>query len=308
MKIIVTGASGFVGSYFHDLYGMRGDRVIGTSHKKLSTLAQIDLTQGNVVERLVKLEKPDLIVHCAAMPNVDACEEDPVASYGANVIATQNLAKACSDVGSRLVFLSSDYVFNGRDRPEKGYSEEDAPDPLNIYGKHKLEAEGAVLANPRNLVIRTTIVYGWDRGIPRNFFHTLVNDLQQKRQRKIPSDQYGSPTYVRDLVAMTDELARQNCSGIYNVAGPKIMNRYQFAMSIAWVFNSGDYSLLEAVMTNPELDPELSSHPELGKRILKQKAQRGLHLGLDVAKASGITLHRPLAPLEALVKLKKEGR
>lgn len=293
MKTIVTGASGFVGSYFHDLYGRRGDRVIGTTHsKKIPGLVQIDLTQGTQVERLLKLERPDVVVHCAAMPNVDACQENPVDSYGANVIATQNLARVCSDMGSKLVFISSDYVFNGRDRPSKGYTENSVPDPVNVYGEHKLEAEQVVFANPTNLVLRVTVVYGWEKGMPKNFFHTLVENLRRGEKRRVPLDQEGTPIYVRDLVAIADELIRQKASGIYNVAGPKIMSRYNFALAIAWTFNSGDYSLIESVFTDR----------------MEQKAPRGLKLGLDISKTSGITLHRPLAPLEALVKLKKEER
>lgn len=308
MKTIITGASGFAGSYFNDFYKQKGDRTIGTTHsKKLPGLMQIDLTQDNLVNKLLMLERPNVVIHCAAMANVDYCEENPIDSYRANVIATKNLVSACERVGSKLVFLSSDYVFNGRDRPDKGYSEIDAPDPINIYGQHKLEAEKLVLENPNNLVARTTVVYGWEKGVPKNFFHTLVNGIRSKRERLVPVDQEGSPTYVVDLVKIIDELIQQGKSGIYHVSGPKIVSRYQFAMNIAWMFGAGDYELLKTAYSgNSNALP--NNGPMKGINILNQKAPRGLKLGMDISKITKTVQHQPLSPLEALMKLKKEGR
>ncbi|MFX1503954.1 MAG: SDR family oxidoreductase, partial [Promethearchaeota archaeon] len=135
--------------------------------------------------------------------------------------------------GSKLVFFSSDYVFDGNSGP---YLESDEPNPINKYGEVKLLCEGFVKEIDDYLIIRTAVVYGFEKD-SKNYFMTFSSDLMNNKKKKVPNDQFSTPTFVNDLASITIELVNKNKNGIYNVTGPDYCSRSAFALKIADKFD-----------------------------------------------------------------------
>lgn len=284
MRVLIVGASGFVGSA---LYALFGSEAVGTycTHP-VPGLRQLDVRDAGAVKRAVADVAPHLILHPAAQPHVDWCEDHVAESFEINVVGAGNVAGAARVVGARYVFLSTDYVFNGAAGP---YREDAIPDPLNVYGCHKLQAERRIAGCADNCVIvRTCGVYGFDRH-GRNFVMGLLARGRRGEPMYLPSDQWGTPTYVVDLAEAVRELALSTCRGIYHVVGPEFVDRVSFAGVACAVFG---------------LDPSFlrpRSTAELG-----QGAVRPLRGGLNAAKAYALLAMRLRAPWQGLELMKRQ--
>ncbi len=231
-----------VGGQLLQLGQQRGFTVAGTySSFAVPGLHPLDASDDAAVQHLVSRLEPRTIFLPAAFTNVDACERDPSLSQRVNVTAIENVARACQRGNAKLVSFSSDYVFDGRHGP---YSEDAVPNPVNVYGQHKLEAERIALSVGA-LVLRTNGVYGAEvQG--KNFVLRLVQGLRAGQTWRIPVDQFGNPTLADDLArAAWDGLA---LSGVYHAAGSHFCHRHAFALEIARVFNLNP-AQLEAVDT-----------------------------------------------------------
>lgn len=279
-KSMVIGASGLIGSW---LMNELGDCATGTSHSQtLPGLQKLDIRDGRAVEELLRRFEPETIYCPAARPAVDWCEEHPQESYETNVHGIENVARAAARAGTRLVFFSSDYVFDGCNGP---YSEQDEPSPICVYGRQKVQAEQIVreLLPDEHIIIRTTVVYGWEKA-GKNFVFRLVQSLRQGKRLRVPADQVGSPTYAVNLARTVIELAHRKLVGTWNVCGPACMDRYEFSMLAAEVFGL-DGDLIQPVTTAE----------------LHQTASRPLRAGMKVDKIKsvpGTTLVEPKAGLE----------
>lgn len=285
---LVIGASGLVGSNLYRVLNERGAAVRGTylSHPSPG-LEPLDLTDESAVERLLADARPSVVYLPAANPFVDWIEENPEASRRINVDAPKRLVDRLRGSAARLVYYSTDYVFDGTAGP---YSEEDAPNPLSEYGRQKLEVEEYVRgALPDALVLRVAVVYGWERN-PKNFAHRLVNNLRAgNTQMRLPSDQYGNPSYAPNLAAASVELAESGAGGLFHLCGEAVANRYEFAAAVADTFGL----------------PKDGMEPVTTDR-LSQKAKRPLNAGMVVGKAQS-RLRTPLLGYPAALKLMKEG-
>lgn len=186
--------------------------------------------------------KPDVIVHCGALTHVDYCETHPDESYTQTVQSTKNLIQIAKDCGARLVYLSTDYVFDGTDGPYL----EDAPlKPLSVYGEHKLEAEQAVLRDaPRPLVLRVTNVYG-DEARGKNFIARIIQQAKDgaKLTLKLPYDQYANPTNASDIAGAMFLLLHDGHEGVYHIGGTDYMNRVSLALRVLKYFPNAQYEL-----------------------------------------------------------------
>jgi dTDP-4-dehydrorhamnose reductase len=287
MKALVVGASGLVGEHLCQVLCERGHQVWGTYHRNYRPgLLPLDILDREAPRELVARVRPDVVLHPAAMPDVERCEAFPSESYQVNVTGLAHVVEAANIAGARLVHFSSEYVFDGLAGP---YSEEDTPNPLNVYGRQKLVSEELARSRaPGALIIRTTVVYGWERRV-RNFAGRLITELRAGRPVKAPLDQISSPTYVVDLAESVCELAARGAGGLYHVAGAERVNRYVFARVVAEIFE------LDADLIVPILTAELG-----------RKTPRPLAAGLDVRKLTRELGRAPAGLRDGLARMKKE--
>lgn len=179
----------------------------------------------------------------------------------------KKIAEAAKKVGAKVVFYSSDYIFDGSNGP---YDELSEPNPINIYGKSKLEGERLVMeVCPDALILRTTIVYGPEEQ-GKNFIYQLVDALACGKDFACPEDQIGSPTYNRDLARMTFGLLEKNAKGVYNCCGKELFNRYEFALYCASFLGFDENRILSAKTV---------------EMVEKGKAKRGMKLGLKLERS-----------------------
>jgi len=195
---------------------------------------QADLTDSRITDDLLRTLLPDWVIHCAALMNVDRCEEFPLDAYRVNVEMTRNLARISYQIGAGLVYISTDSVFGG----ERGnYSEEDVPAPVNMYAKSKLEGEKAVQDElERHLIVRTNI-YGWNMQKKQSLAEWILGRLEAGQQVPGFCDVVFTPILVNDLCEIILDMLERQLTGWYNVAGSQPCSKYQFALLLGDVFN-----------------------------------------------------------------------
>ncbi|HYC00273.1 MAG TPA: SDR family oxidoreductase [Candidatus Limnocylindrales bacterium] len=238
-EILVVGASGLVGRLMMARFGERAAGTYATTAGP--GLLQLDITDAEATRRLVTEISPRVIVHTAALTDVNRCEREPQTSERVNVQGTRNVAAAAADVGARYIFFSTDYVF-GDDGP---HEVDQVRTPLNVYGCHKAKAEDVVAGLEDHVILRACNVYGYQSG-GKNFAMGIFESLHQGRRVLVAVDQWGSPTLASDLVEATMRIVDGDVRGPIHVAGPDQVTRLEWARRIAEVFGL-DVSLLEPV-------------------------------------------------------------
>jgi dTDP-4-dehydrorhamnose reductase len=244
-RVLVLGGTGLVGNALYRFWRGRGSEVTATSRRRheLGGFQPLDMTDPAGVKSVLAGFKPDLVAVPAANAHVDDCERRPVETRRVNVDGTLGVARACREFGVRMIFFSSDYVFDG---VRGSYTEEDAVSPINEYGRQKAEAERGVLAaDPRNLVIRTSGAYGW-QWEPKNFVLQLRARLSAGQNMKVASDVGYNPTYAKNLAEIVAALADAGAAGIFHVVGAQRLARHEFAVRAARAFGL-DERLLQPV-------------------------------------------------------------
>lgn len=252
-KVMVIGGTGLVGNALLRAWTTQGAQVsAATYHCHASGgFLQLDMQDEGQVRALLSAHRPTVVAVPAANPFVDYCELHPEETRRVNVAGTLNVARACRELGARMIFYSSDYVFDG----VKGtYTEEDAPCPINEYGWQKTEAERGVLsADPRNLVIRTSGAYGW-QWEAKNFVLQVRKNLSEGRPMRVAGDLRYNPTYVENLAEITAELVAAGAGGIFHVVGAEEIARDEFARRAAKAFGL-DAALIETVSADEFKSP-----------------------------------------------------
>ncbi|MDR3072758.1 MAG: dTDP-4-dehydrorhamnose reductase [Clostridiales Family XIII bacterium] len=243
MKILITGSYGQLGNALTDILE-KGASEIGSipeSYKHADVTAvdvdTLDITNFQAVHDFVMEtflpdiqgeDEPGIIINCAAMTNVDACETNFETAMKVNVIGPRNLAIAASSVGAKFVHVSTDYVFAGD--ADKPYCEWDTPNPATIYGKTKALSEKYVREScAESFVVRTSWLYGYEGN---NFVKTMIELGKEKDQIKVVSDQVGNPTHAYDLAHHIFKIAATEEYGIYHCTGEGICSWYDFAKEI----------------------------------------------------------------------------
>lgn len=233
-RVFITGGSGLVGGQCAIAFRAAGWEVVAT-HCSYPTPSTVFFDCANPTSNDFDVHSfgPNVIVHCAALTNVDECEKSPEASRIQNVTATQHVAALAKACGAQLVFMSTDYVFDGAAGP---YSEDAVPSPLSVYGQHKLDSEAIALAASTSIVLRITNVYGEEpRG--KNFVARIAANAQKSingepMTLKLPSDQIATPVDAADVAAVALMLVTDCKSGIYHVGGSEYVSRVQLAATI----------------------------------------------------------------------------
>jgi len=285
LKILVIGASGLIGgTLFQQLIDKKED-VSGTYYlHNQENFKYLDITNYAELNNYLTKNKPQIIFLPAAQPNVDYCEEYPEISRKINVDGIKKLAKVAPPIKSKIVFFSTDYIFSGDNGP---YREADNPNPINEYGRQKLEAENIIRNTLTNyLIIRTTVVYGYEKQ-GKNFVIKTIENLKQGKRIKVPTDQISNPTFSVDLCSATIRLIEKNKIGIYNIAGNQLITRYDFSVKIAEIFGL-DKNLITPVFTSD----------------LNQKALRPLKAGLVIDKIQNELSIEIMSPEVGLKSLK----
>lgn len=240
MKILVTGVSSLAGHKVALKAAEMGFEVVGVYNRNRVDfgdlpikLLSVDLSNPVAAQSLVFREAPDLVFHAAAYGDVDGCERDKQYAWMVNVEATRNIARACEVLGIPLVYLSTDYVFDG----ERGnYSEDDPPCPTSYYGLTKLLAEELARSIcSRCVVVRTSSLYGVGPG-RKNFAVFVLEKLSRGESVRALVDQYTSPTLDLLLAEAVLELVERRYLGLIHVAGER-MSRYEFALKVAEALN-----------------------------------------------------------------------
>ncbi len=248
MRLLITGSNGLLGQKL--IAALRNDpevELLATSRgddRTADPLGQryraMDITSQEAVDAVIGEWRPDAIIHTAAMTNVDACEQDPVACRLQNVTATENLVQAAKSADSHFIFLSTDFIFDGKNGP---YREEDRPAPLSIYGQSKLDGEHIVqqAGLERWAIARTIIVYGIARGLSRsNVVLWAKNALEKGAPIKVVDDQWRMPTLAEDLADGCIRIAKRQANGIYNLRGPDGMSILELVQRVGAFFNLGN--------------------------------------------------------------------
>ena len=291
-RILVTGASGLLGRKLVKLAVEEGHEVFSaySSHQvDLGKPVKLDLTQPESVKRAVNESKPEVLIHAGGLTDVDYCEIHKDEATKVNAEGTANLLNASERLKPHCIYVSTDYVFDG----QKGnYGEDDQPNPVNHYGYSKLKAEELVKEySGKWCIARTSVVFGWGREHRPNFATWVLSKLKAGEPVNAVFDQYASPTLNTNLAEMLLDVAEANLTGIIHLAGATRINRYDFARSIAGLF---------------DLDEDLIRATESSS--LNWTAKRPADSSLRIQKANETLRHRPLSLNDALHHFLKVGK
>jgi dTDP-4-dehydrorhamnose reductase len=222
MKILVTGADGNIGSRLVRELAARGHDVVGID------IGQVDITDFAAITARIEAEQPQLVVHCAALTNVDRCAEQPQLAYTINAIGTQNVALGCQRINAALCYLSTNEVFDGqRTTP---YLEYDSPHPINPYGYSKWVGEQMIRdLLPQHFIVRTSWIFAHGG---TNFLQKIAQRAAAGQSLSVVTNEVGSPTYAEDFVQALPVLLETGRYGTYHLVNAGYTSRYGFARHI----------------------------------------------------------------------------
>ena len=275
LKFLVTGSAGLVGQQVvKDL--SKSNQVFSCyneSKPEYGDSVKMDLKNYEMISSVLTEIKPDVVIHLGAMTGVDLCEKEKTSASEINTKATEIIAKECSKLNSFLVYVSTDYVFDGNFGM---YKEDDVANPLGFYGKSKLEGEKAVQNFSTNWCIaRTSTPFGL-HPTKKSFPMWVIENLQKQKQIDVLIDQFTSPTYIPNLSRMLIEISERRITGIIHAAGASKISRYQMASMVSDKLNLDDTFLKQISMNK-----------------MKWVAQRPKDSSLDVSRASSILIEKP---------------
>jgi len=275
LKVLVTGSAGLVGrqvvkdlSNSHQVFSCYNE-----SKPEYGDSVKMDLKNHEMISSVLTEKKPEIVIHLGAMTGVDLCEKERTSASEINTKATEIIAKECSKLNSFLVYVSTDYVFDGN---LGMYKEDDVTNPLGFYGKSKLEGEKVVQNFSTNWCIaRTSTPFGL-HPTKKSFPMWVIENLQKQKQIDILIDQFTSPTYIPNLSRMLIEISERRITGVIHAAGASKISRYQMASMVSDKLNL-DGTLLKQISMNK----------------MKWVAQRPKDSSLDVSRASSILNEKP---------------
>lgn len=293
MRLLITGVSGMLGHRLAIEATQNDYEVFGTylSHpvkiKNCQTLP-LEITSSPEVENALKKIRPDIVIHTAALTNVDYCEENPEEAFKINAQGSKILCQFCLEKGIKVVYISTDFVFDG----ERGlYSEEDLPNPLSVYARSKLEGEKEVEKLPDFLIFRATI-YGWHLDDQKSIPEWVIANLSQNKPIKAFTDRIITPIYTGFLSSVTLKCLEKNLKGVFHIGSRESLTIYNFALKTAEVFSLNKNLITKGKMNEVNLKakrPKNSSlktekiektleikMPSVEENLVQMKIERGL--------------------------------
>jgi dTDP-4-dehydrorhamnose reductase len=284
----ITGASGLLGSAIVK-FAKNNYNVIPLHNAKQlhSDSIKLDITNRDQVLSIFTKLKTKIVIHTASETNVDKCEIRKKHAWKVNVEGTSNIVEACNKTSAKLIYISTDYVFDG----EKGnYTEEDITKPVNYYGKTKLEGENQVTERCKDYaVLRTSVLYGWHPW-KQNFATWLINQLKQDKEVTVVDDHFNTPTLVDNLAEMIIEIIKKDLTGLYHASGSERISRYDFAKRTAETFD------LDASLIKPAKMSQLTAWI----------AKRPKDSSLNTEKIQKKLKTKPLNTIQGLKRMKEE--
>jgi len=296
-KILITGANGLLGQKIIKeilIEGKYNAIATGRGACRLPTewggyiYEEMDITKLSEVMDVFKVYAPDYVIHAASMTDVDRCEVNRHACFEQNVTATLNIMKGSAMAKSHLIFISTDFIFDGKNGP---YDELAKPNPLNYYGKTKIDTEVAIQDYKYNwTIVRTNLVYGIAHDMSRsNIILWVKKGLELKKELSLVDDQFRTPTLAEDLANGCLLIVEKNATGIFNISGDELLTPYDMAIMTATFF---------------ELNPERIKKTD--SSIFTQVATRPLKTGLNISKAKNILGFKPKSFTEGIEILAKQ--
>lgn len=268
--VVVTGAGGLIGSYLvgSAVRWMPDWEVVGL------TRYDLDLTDRSAVKEMWQRLQPGAIVHCGAISKALACDHDPELARRVNVEATGHLSDLASAAGARLVFLSTDHVFDGH---QGFYRETDPVSPLTVYGETKVAAERVVLAHKQHLVLRTSLNAGLSPTGDRSFVEELILAWRARRSLTLFTDEFRCPIPATVTARAIWELIRTAPGGLYHLAGRERLSRWELGQFIASLYPELEASLMPGTLRDyvgPRRSPDLSLNCDKVQRCLSFELPR----------------------------------
>ncbi len=229
-QIFVTGANGMVGSYLKEVFDPK--------ELTLTDLPEMDVTDAARISEAIAKARPEAVIHLAAATDVDRCETDHKYAESINVEATKNVARACKKVGCVMIYVSTGFVFNGKGRTL--HSESDKTDPVNFYGKTKLEGEWIVADLVKDhYIVRAEWMIGGGPGRDKKFVGKIIEMMGQGKDINAVDDMYSTPTFAKDFVKGLKVITDKKLPfGLYHMANKGVCSRYEMALEVARLMGS----------------------------------------------------------------------
>jgi dTDP-4-dehydrorhamnose reductase len=295
MKILITGANGLLGQKLVELLQTDDSiKLIATAQRPLvinlyrGEFRLLDITDSSQVQTVIAETKPDVIIHTAAMTNVDLCETNREACWKANVTAVDYLVDSANRHHAHLIHVSTDFIFDGTEGP---LDEQARPGPVNFYGESKLKAEETIQAKSASwCILRTVLVYGITKDMSRsNIILWVKNSLEQGKTIQVVDDQYRTPTLAEDLAMGCYLAAKKKATGIYHISGSDFLTPYAMAIQTADHFG---------------LPKELITKTDSTR--FTQPARRPLRTGFIITKAMNELGYRPHTFAEGIALVQQQ--
>lgn len=279
MRILITGANGLLGYKLVQLLASKGDVItIATARKKPADLpagiqfAELDITNKAQTLSVVAAAKPNVVIHAAAMTQVDQCETEREKCWSANVHGVENIIQACSQTNAHLIHVSTDFIFDGTYGP---LDETAIPNPVNYYGESKLAGEKLIQESKINwAILRTVLVYGVTPDMSRsNIVLWVKKSLEEGKTINVVNDQWRTPTLAEDLAMGCYLAASKKAKGIYHISGSEMLTPFEIANQTADYFNLNKTLIKPAdssTFTQPAKRP-----PKTGFIIAKAQRELG---------------------------------
>ena len=277
-NILVTGGSGFIGGHIiqlarkkYKVYAIYNNSVI-TKNKNIQTY-QIDLSQNENINSLLEKIKPSVVIHTAAISNLDVCEKNHKLAQQINVEATETMANWSKKNGAKFIFISSDMVFDGK---RGNYREDDSVNPLSFYAQTKVQCEEKIAQlNFNSVVVRVALTYGIGRTRFNTFFENMISNIKSNTSVALFVDQFRTPILVNNLSEAILELAGNEFTGIINLSGGERMSRWDFGLLTCKILGLPTKRLIKSSMFD---FPGAASRPQdislindLARKVLKVK-------------------------------------
>ena len=260
MKILVLGGSGLIGDHF--ITNSKSNDFITTYRNNVTNFSNVISVKINLpqdwpkLEELILKEKPDIVLNSIAYSNSDFCETNREETYMLHVKISEKITTICSKINSKIVFLSTDYVFDGK---KGNYSENDKTNPINYYGHTKDLAEKIILKNENNLVLRTAMVYGLSSKV--RFLRYVIENLKKDQEINTYDDIFNSATLLDDLTNGISKAIEFDANGIYHMVGSSCVSRFDFAKTVAKVFNFNENLIKPASIVSAKLKAQRPINP-----------------------------------------------